>query len=213
MYKTYDFTEQSDDDYNNIYEMEAHENLMFKNMEPCSDEIATKELINNIINSIEAEEELSLKTANMPQNGSNIRPSHTDYSIKINKRKRKIDQINENVYSKKMEEGPKKIFDPINEHCNWCPWIKTEERDSNDNKKQLLNICQIYYKKLNKILQSSDVKKSTNSNSFTESKNENSKDLNYSNDNKFNSEILFEKVRAAQSLLINSTSKLSFKNN
>lgn len=203
-----DESEEEEESMQNDQELEDDHNIsnisdvfMFHSTDPYSDESAIKSCISNIINIIEIEEQASLKSTYSDE----IRNKFQNYSNK----KRKIDQINDSFTTKtpvEVSETNKKVFDPIQEHFSWCPWVsKTDSQKL---------VCEINFDIAIKFL----LKKNQNIKQTDPScinvpdmntyllKNKSSND-----DVVVNSQLLLDKVKAAQSILINCTSQYSFK--
>ena len=136
-------------------------------------------------------------------------------------KKRKLNEMNEknsnynNESLKQKEKKTGKIFDPINEHFNYCPWleeISTENLSNQINnldKKIKFSSQNVYYAnyKLIKRFINRNIRKES---SFLQSSqlNVSNNKIQYLDDLKSEAD-LFEKMRSIKVLLINSTSKLS----
>jgi hypothetical protein len=172
-------------------------------------------VIKNILNIIEIEE----KTSHI-QN-EKLQPNETDTSSNnqteiINKKKRKLIDISISPENEMKKNNSSKLFDPVNEHYTWCPWRKQIQKNQTK-----LSIFQMNYNLVNKYMK----KKIKNNNLTLQCENE-KKESNLSNqnfdDNQFlvksktsneellqKSNIIMEKVKSAQSLLINCASHYS----
>jgi len=174
--------------------------FMFHSTDPYSDEQSVKSCLSNIINIIELEEQSQLKN-----NITLFSDLNKSYS---NNKKRKLDQLNDsnnNNNNKSVnDETNKKVFDPIQEHFNWCPWVSRKQQNK--------LICQINFEIVNKFMLKTNQKQS-DPNSF------NLPDMSTyllnrtksTDDVVVNSQLLLDKIKSAQSILINSTSNYSFK--
>ena len=187
--------DQSDDEQARPYlgneEMEEKFQIEF------SEEYA---VINNIINLIEIEDQ----TSNVPRAPAN-------YNVALKSKKRKLNQQSIETYTYPTEEtkSSMKLFDPINEHFNWCPW-RREIINSN------INTCQANFNIINKYVKKLKYKNKTVDASLASG---NALDGSHfliqsqlSNEELvLKSKCLLEKVRTAQSLLINCASQFSLK--
>ena len=174
--------------------------FMFHTTDPYSDEQSVKSCLSKIINIIEIEEQSQLK--------NNISYFHSN-------KKRKLDQMLTDGGSSSarpsasasggITETNKKVFDPIHEHFSWCPWIrkhlKTEKL-----------ICQLNFEIVNKFMLKTNQKQSDPSSfnlpdmsTYLLNRSKSTDDV------VVNSQLLLDKVKSAQSILINSTSNYSFK--
>jgi hypothetical protein len=183
--------------------------FVFNSTDPYSDELAVRSCVSNIINMIEVEEQaLLVRNSSFSELNADTH-TYENYSSK----KRKIDQISDaprasfSTNSRSVEvESSKKILDPITEHFSWCPWVK-------ENNQFNKLVCQVNFEIACKFMSKKNQKQS-DPNSF------NLPDMNSymmnrsksaSDDVIVNSQMLLDKVKAAQSVLINCTSQFSLK--
>lgn len=215
---------EADQETDNSFNADS-ENI-FALTEPYSDEIEIKQLMNRIINKIEIEEQESLK--NRPST-FNRQPSVSINNSSPNKAtKRKLNEINENrdfLTTIGEKDHKRKLFDPLNEHFNWCPWLQqveiehkstsltTNEFDllysTNDSrtKTRLINknVCHFYFEIVNTI-NKSQAKKPKMAKITTNSHNVSTTS---ENDKTSESErCLIDKVKSIKSLLIDCASQL-----
>ncbi len=191
--------------------------MLFQNTEPYSDEFIIKNIVYKIVNSVEIEQQTSLKnvyyidnflsTNNVAYN-SQVATSYPQNENK--KRKHSSDNV-EYLSGVRERDSKKKLLDPIREHFIWCPWLKEIPNDNEfqianigpdaSDKNQVKNMCQINYEiickllldrehhKENKLIDENPAKKVCLKNSLT----------------------ILEQVRSAQSILMNCTSQISLK--
>jgi hypothetical protein len=207
-----------------IEEEEKNCEMIFGNTEPYSDEIIIKNIIYKIVNSIEIEQQTSLKDVYYIDKfmSSNNVKYNTQTSSSYESKKRKLDDLNEEPAYLSSIGSKKKLFDPIREHFNWCPWLKEISGHSefkfkinpslqaslsysdseNKNKIKLIskNICHVSYEIINKAL----AKPKRDETRVDEKKN----NVNLLN---MSSEQILDQVKSAQSVLINCTSQFSLK--
>lgn len=205
MYKRAD-----DDELQADKDMEDEQNIsnlsdlvMFHSTDPYDDETAVQSCISNLVSIIELEEQAQLKNV--------YSSKHENYPSK----KRKLDQLNESnsrslVSSVEVAESNKKIFDPIQEHFQWCPYVSLKSDKTNT----LKQVCEIYFDIVCKQLKNQTPKQTTDAFSInlpdmtthlTRSKS------NLNDDVIVNSQLLLDKVKSVQSLLINCTSQYTLK--
>lgn len=219
LYRT-DHANNDDDDeqQTNIAEKE-YEDIFGNEIESYSDDIVVKNILTKMINSIEVEEETCLKNVyfidkckTSDSATSQKTPAYdTQMSandlINITAKKRKLNEIsnyneNENLSTLGEREKRKKKFDPINEHFNWCPWLKT----FNYQMKSIIcpesNVCQIVFEIVHQYSSKHTTQKDCKENSILKS------NVNVNSNKNLTADELLEKVKSAQSILINCTSQL-----
>jgi len=110
----------------NLFYAKTDSENIFALTEPYSDEIEIKKVMNRIINKLEIEEQESLKDdqpiLNKQTSKSAFNPNKAT--------KRKLNEISENrIFHTQIDEREhkRKLFDPLNEHFNWCPWLQCVE--------------------------------------------------------------------------------------
>ncbi len=224
MSKSYWSEANQEESANSLTTSTDSENI-FALTEPYSDEIEIKQVISKIINKIEIEEQESL--VNRPN--FNLQTSaSTNNQASSKGSKRKLNEINQNqdfLTILSQNEHKIKLFDPLNEHFSWCPWLQPIEIEHNLNslttnaisllfktndartKTRLINknVCHFYFEIVNTISTSQTKKfkmaritdKSQNSSTTSE------------NDKTSESErSLINKVKSIKSLLIDCASQL-----
>jgi hypothetical protein len=207
--------DDEDEQQANITEKE-YDDIFGKEIESYSDDILVKNILTKMINSIEVEEETSLKNVYfidkcMPSDANNMSKSlsyETQMSssdlISITAKKRKLNEIsnyneNENLSTLGEREKRKKKFDPINEHFNWCPWVKTLSYQMKSINCPDSSVCQIVFEIVNQLY-SKHIQKDSKENSVVKT--------NVNSNKNVTAESLLEKVKSAQSILINCASQL-----
>ena len=187
--------------------------MLFQNTEPYSDDFIIKNIVYKIVNSVEIEQQTSLKNVYYIDNF--LSTNNVAYNSPQNenkKRKHSSDNV-EYLSGVRERDSKKKLLDPIKEHFIWCPWLKEIPNESENkfkianigpetfDKNQVKNMCQINYEticrllldkehhKENKIIDENPAKKVCLKNSLT----------------------ILEQVRSAQSILMNCTSQISLK--
>jgi hypothetical protein len=196
---------------------EQHQQFLsqiFANTRPYSDEIIIKSILSKLINLIEIEQENVLKHS---------------FSQPLASKKRKLDELQAVAESNSSATGgseaelllfssmgskevKKKLLNPISEHFNWCPWL-TEladrkltliDRDTNKAKQMNKTVCHIYAEIVNRRLgrlrkDTATISTTTTTTTTTTTR------------ANLSSSQLLDKVKSAQSLLINCTSQYSLK--
>lgn len=209
--------------------------MIFGNTEPYTDEIIIKNIIYKIVNSIEIEEQTSLKDVyyiDKFMTSNNVKyASQTSSTYEI--KKRKFDDLNEEPEYLSRIDDKKKLLDPIKEHFTWCPWLKeisdhpeykfkisptlqtsiSYADGENKNKTKLINknMCHVSYEIINKALakpkkfETDEPSKDQAKAIKPEEKKNNASLMNMT------SEQILDQVKSAQSVLINCTSQFSLK--
>ena len=201
--------EEDDDDDDSTF---ANTSL-FGNVESYVDDLVVAQVLNKIVDSVEIEEQTSLKNGNeINQMARNSLESGGQVStIMINnsnsKRKRKLSDATrglstaDNDYISSIEDR-KKLFDPLSEHFNWCPRLRCLADDSEQQQlpvdKLRYNTCHASYAIVVQNLSSSSSKSTDKKSAANESdRSTRSADDNY-----------FKKVKYVHSLLADCTSHL-----
>jgi hypothetical protein len=213
--------DEEEETHSSLREKEFDDDGIFGNgIESYSDEIIVKNVINKIVNSIEVEEETALKnvyfidkfmtgSSNDASKNNSLIPvydTQRNYTAVASK-KRKINEVsfsevNENLTTLGERENRKKKFDPINEHFTWCPWLKTSTYKVQSLNCENMNACQISFELVQQNLLKQKQKDDTKENSIMTKSNVNTTSNNLTTD------AFLEKVKSAQSILIDCTSQL-----
>lgn len=167
-----------------------HDEMIFANTQPYSDEIAVKNVLVRMVNQVEIEQEnLALsRLSNKPL-------------------KRKLSDIDLNEQSSERKEaGTSREFDPIREHFNWCPWLAQQRVDKCLNEEKIeRNTCLVCYEVICRKLQTyvRQLKQQTSVSSSSSSPSRPAPNQ--------NTDQLIDRIKCVQSLLINCASKYNLK--
>ena len=180
-----------------------------------SDELVVEDVLKSIVNRIEVNSEAQLKTTvdDMATNEQQSNPG---------RRKRKFshstgDDEQHETSKRKCQSDYRplnntKLFDPVHEHFSWCPWqAKTSQLSSSNVSSVHFDIIKRYLIKLkdssNQLKSNDEPKKEVATSQFSTSSPFN----NAENRSELTSEMLLQKIKSVQSLLINCTSNYSSK--